>query len=469
MAIVTGPQLNGNRKPRAPTKDDSQAVFDSSALLSERIRKWQPPAISSLLPLEAVPGMISLIVGKPNPDCFPFSGLSIALKGTNEKIDLNEAELHDAFQYALLPGGVPGLRKARMLWFEEFQAKMHNPGPTGTWGCAIGSGSQDLLHKAFQVFTDPGDPILIETPAYSGTLGFLIADSHNLVEVCSDAEGLNPAEVERSLATWPSDKPRPRVLYTVPTGSNPTGRSCTQARKIEILRLAKKYNFIIFEDDAYYFLDFTDPATKARSYLSLESEANGETGRVLRFDSLSKIVSAGMRIGVLTTSPPILQKVNMITANTNLQAPSTSQVLLFALLRHWGHAGFLAHTAQTAAFYRRKRDVFVAAAARHLTGKATWEVPAAGMFLWIRLRLLPAGGGGGGGQEDSFEAVRKFAVAAGVVAVPGVGFMPGGARGCHIRASFSLVGTEEEADEACRRIAVLVDLANGVVVEGAGC
>ena len=86
MAIVTGPQLNGNnRKPCAPTKDNPQAVFDSSVLLSKRIRKWQPPAsqfgpgfhrqglqgfadkvnvaVSSLLPLEAVPGMMSLIVG----------------------------------------------------------------------------------------------------------------------------------------------------------------------------------------------------------------------------------------------------------------------------------------------------------------------------------------------------------------------------------------------------------------------
>ena len=73
---------------------------------------------------------------------------------------------------------------------------------------------------------------------------------------------------------------------------------------------------MIFEDDAYYFLDFADPATKARSYLSLEAEVNGEIGRVLRFDSLSKIVSAGMRIGVLTTSPLILSKVNLITGNT---------------------------------------------------------------------------------------------------------------------------------------------------------
>lgn len=73
---------------------------------------------------------------------------------------------------------------------------------------------------------------------------------------------------------------------------------------------------MIFEDDAYYYLDFADPITKPRSYLSLEVEVNGETGRVLRFDTLSKIVSAGIRIGVLTTSAYILPKVNIITSNT---------------------------------------------------------------------------------------------------------------------------------------------------------
>jgi DNA-binding transcriptional MocR family regulator len=59
------------------------------------------------------------------------------------------------------------------------------------------------------------------------------------------------------------------------------------------LRIAKKFNFVIFEDDAYYFLDFQDTTKRARSYLSLESEVNGDTGRVVRFDSLSKIVSSG--------------------------------------------------------------------------------------------------------------------------------------------------------------------------------
>lgn len=82
------------------------------------------------------------------------------------------------------------------------------------------------------------------------------------------------------------------------------------------LRLAKRFNFMILEDDAYYFVNFEGMSSKrARSYLALEREANGETGRVLRFDSLSKIVSAGMRVGVLTAPVAVIQKVCQVTEN----------------------------------------------------------------------------------------------------------------------------------------------------------
>jgi tryptophan aminotransferase len=149
----------------------------------------------------------------------------------------------------------------------------------------------------------------------------------------------------------------------------------------------------------------------------------------------------------------------MVCANTplSLQAASITQVLALALLRHWGHEGFLTHTSKASDFYRRKRDVFVAAAERHLRGKATWEVPTAGMFLWINL-LLPPG-------QDSFEVLNKSAIAAGVIAVPGMAFMPSKSKTSQLRASFSLV-TEEGADEACRRIAVLIDHAFAEAAKG---
>lgn len=72
---------------------------------------------------------------------------------------------------------------------------------------------------------------------------------------------------------------------------------------------------MILEDDAYYFIDFETPSKRARSYFALEREANGETGRVIRLDSLSKIVSAGMRVGILTAPVAVIQKVCQITQN----------------------------------------------------------------------------------------------------------------------------------------------------------
>lgn len=57
---------------------------------------------------------------------------------------------------------------------------------------------------------------------------------HELVEVVSDAKGINPSHLEEILETWPGDRPRPTVLYTVPTGSNPTGVSCKESRKLEM-------------------------------------------------------------------------------------------------------------------------------------------------------------------------------------------------------------------------------------------
>ncbi|KAL2194753.1 TdiD protein [Corynascus similis CBS 632.67] len=417
-------------------------AVDPAPLFSRRIQRWEPGAIRSLLPLEAIPGMISLVAGKPNPQTFPFSKISITLNDSKETtLVLDDAALSEALQYNL-PAGHPGLLK----WLEGLQQTVHGLSSAGSWACCVGNGSQELIHKAFQVFTDLGDPVMLET----GVSAFLRADGHELVEVCSGPDGVDPSDLERVLSAWPENRRHPTVLYTVPTGSNPTGRSCSETNKARILRLAKRFNFMIFEDDAYYFLNFEeDQSKRARSYLSLEREVNGETGRVMRFDSLSKIVSSGMRLGILTGPAAAVQKVVKITENINLQPTTTSQVLALTLFRHWGYTGFVEHCAQAASFYRVKRDAFAAAAERHLRGRATWEVPRAGMFFWFRLLLPP-------GADDSLELLRRKGIESRILAIPGTAFFPNPRRAPHLRASYSLV-SEHDMDEACRRIAKLVD------------
>lgn len=133
---------------------------------------------------------------------------------------------------------------------------------------------------------------------------------------------------------------------------------------------------------------------------------------------------------------------------SSLQASTTTQVIVHCLLRNWGQDGFLAHAARVAIFYQHRRDLFLAAAAKYLEGKATWSVPSAGMFLWIHLRLPPG--------DDSFRLMTDKALAIKILAIPGVDFMPNKSRSCALRLSYSLVA-EDDMNEACRRIAILVD------------
>ena len=71
-----------------------------------------------------------------------------------------------------------------------------------------------------------------------------------------------------------------------------------------------EHDFLILEDDPYYFLYF-GAAPRPPSYFALEREALPAVGRVLRFDSLSKILSAGIRIGFACGPAPIMDVIDM--------------------------------------------------------------------------------------------------------------------------------------------------------------
>lgn len=75
--------------------------------------------------------------------------------------------------------------------------------------------------------------------------------------------------------------------------------------------------FFYATDDPYYFLYF---GTKPRppSYFTLELE-QPEVGRVLRFDSLSKILSSGIRIGFASGPEPLLNAMDMHVCPITIQ------------------------------------------------------------------------------------------------------------------------------------------------------
>ncbi|KAG8957940.1 hypothetical protein FRC00_003271 [Tulasnella sp. 408] len=199
------------------------------------------------------------------------------------------------------------------------------------------------------------------------------------------------------LESWPEARPRPRVIYTVPYGCNPTGTTASLERRKELLALARQYHFLILEDDPYYYLYYGEQE-RPPSYFKLETEDGHPVGQVVRFDSLSKILSAGLRLGFVSGPSRVVDAIATHTSSANLQTSSTSQAIAFAMLSHFGYEGFEKHTEYVSQYYRQKRDVFQAAMNKHLTGLVEWSAPVSGMFICL---LEP---------EDADEAMRRLAL-----------------------------------------------------------
>ncbi|KAF9178828.1 hypothetical protein BGZ50_007447 [Haplosporangium sp. Z 11] len=410
----------------------TEAKVDYQNYLSESSKTRKPSAIRRLIPLTKIPGMISFGAGAPNGDLFPFEGISITLKN-GESLQIDPKVLSESLTYGP-SDGIPQLNG----WLKELQTLQH--APSRDFAVTIGTGSQDLVTKALQMLISPGDNILFESPGYVGVIAFLRHQPCNLIDVELDSHGVVPAKLCEQLRNWPADKRKPKMLYTVPVGGNPTGVSQTLERKKEIYQIAQEHDLLILEDDPYYYLQY---GSKIPSYFSMDVD-----GRVLRFDSMSKILSSGLRVGWATGPAELINTMNLITQSSNLQPSSVAQAITFTLVESWGHQGFYEHTRKVARFYQERCQLFCQYARKHLVGLADWVEPDAGMFIWFYLK----------GIEDSFDLILTKAVEKKVLLVPGIEFYCdplGSGPSQFVRASFSNV-SETDMDLGLERLASLL-------------
>ncbi|KAK7047239.1 hypothetical protein VNI00_006905 [Paramarasmius palmivorus] len=114
-----------------------------------------------------------------------------------------------------------------------------------------------------------------------------------------------------------------------------------------VLKIAKENDIIVLEDDPYYYL----VQAPIPSYFSLERSFE-EVGRVIRFDTLSKVIAPGLSIGWVSGPEVLVGAIDTITSTANLQAATVNQAVALALLEAWQHEGFLKHVESVGAFYR---------------------------------------------------------------------------------------------------------------------
>ncbi|KAB8075192.1 pyridoxal phosphate-dependent transferase [Aspergillus leporis] len=268
--------------------------------------------------------VISLGTGRPTADFYPWESMTFGARTLDVRpdkgLDYTGAAKHTitkeggsynlstALNYGHSAGSPPLLQ-----FVSKHVENVHRP-PYVDWSTSLTSGSTAALEVAYRIFCNRGDTVLTEKYTYPGAIEGAGLVGLRFEGVDMDAEGLRADSLQQALSEWDLSRgPKPRVLYTVPTGQNPTGATQSAERRNAIYDIAEEHDLVIIEDDPYYFLrmgvyqpdheTLAQAATELPSYLSLD-----RSGRVIRLDSTAKILAPGLRAGWVTANAQIIEK-----------------------------------------------------------------------------------------------------------------------------------------------------------------
>ncbi|XP_050524500.1 kynurenine/alpha-aminoadipate aminotransferase, mitochondrial-like [Daktulosphaira vitifoliae] len=371
---LTGTKISGEHSI-SPSKVLSPLKIDYSYFLNETTKKRKPSELRELSKLaeKLPPGSIKLGVGVPNVQTFPFKGFEVEL-ASGENIKLNQNELAAALQYLPSIGYTPLINKLK-----EIQEQYHGVQNWKIKSIMITSGAQEGLAKAVDMCMRQGDCVIMPDPTYTGAIDLFKLYDAEILGIKQDSRGVKVKDLENALLLRKNGNLKiPKLIYLNPTASNPCGNTISTYRKREIYRLACEYNFLILEDDPYYYLNFENK--NPISFMSLDTE-----GRVLRFDSLSKIMSSGLRIGFVTGPSNLLRQMEYHMSTSSMHTSSLSQVLVYKLLSRWDNEGLISHFMRVKEFYKHKRDYMLQTVKKYLSDLAEWQDPCGGMFLWLKV------------------------------------------------------------------------------------
>ena len=335
-----------------------------------RVRSIGGSPVRDILAVTARPEVINFAGGLPAPELFDADGIAAAYR------DVLAEQPARALQYSTTEGE-PGLRAA-------LAARTSARGlATDADDVLVTTGSQQALSLLATALLEPGDTVLVERPCYLAALQAFGFAGARVVAVPGDEDGIDPQALEELVV-----RERPKLLYTVPTFSNPTGRTLPAARRAAVAEVAGRCGLWIVEDDPYGELRFEGERVPwIASY-------EGARDRTVLLGSFSKVMAPGLRLGWLRAPAALRRACAVAKQAADLHTPTVNQL---AAARYLADRDLDAHVARVAAAYGARRDAMLAGLPDALPAGATWTRPEGGMFLWVRLPdgydttvLLPA-------------------------------------------------------------------------------
>jgi DNA-binding transcriptional MocR family regulator len=326
---------------------------------SDRLKNLEANAIREIFKLISKPGIISFAGGLPATEALP--------KGEIKQIFneiLAEENSVALLQYGASEGYAPLLAEGAK-YLERVNIRVKDASEL-----VVISGGQQGIDLACKAFINKGDIVLVEEPTYLAILHILKTYEAVAVGVKSGDDGIDVEDLEAKIK-----KHNPKMVYLVPTFSNPTGITISVEKRKQIAALVAKYNTVLIEDNPYGELRFSGEAVPA-------IKSFDETGNVIYLASFSKIISPGMRVGLAAGNSQIIRKMVLGKQATDVHTSLINQAIIARYLQK----GFLNPIIEkNIPLYKQKLDAMLSAMQKHFPEGVTFTKPDGGLFIWVTL------------------------------------------------------------------------------------
>jgi 2-aminoadipate transaminase len=217
------------------------------------------------------------------------------------------------------------------------------------------------------------------------------------------------------------------------------GITTSYEKRVEIYRLAKKYNVLSLEDNPYGELRFSgEDIPTIKSF--------DDAGIVVYCGSFSKILSAGMRVGFLSAPEAVFQKIVVAKQVEDVHTNQFFQMLCADFIEKYG---LDEHIASVSELYRSKCELMLGELDKNMPKCVKYTRPEGGLFVWL---TLP--------DKICLNDFVKKALEKKVAVVPGTAFSPEESEISH---SFRITYSTPSREQIVRGVKILADIIKEMV------
>lgn len=353
---------------------------------------------------------INFTRGVPANESFPLDDIR----------DAATAVLKDHGAAILQYGPAAGFGPLRE-WIAEWQGV--EPGQVLT-----GNGSLELVEFLCRHLLRPGETVFTESPTYDRSI--LVFRRHG-VEVRGiplEHDGPDIEALESALK-----KQVPKFFYLIADFQNPSGATCSSARRRQIVELARRHDFLLLEDAPYRLLRYR--GTDEPTLYALAPE------RTLHMSSFTKLIAPGIRVGFVLGQAERLAQIARVAEDTYISPGYFAQGVTW----EWCRRGLLPpQIDRLKALYAPRLQACLAAIEQWMPDAEATR-PDGGFFISL---TLPEG--------TSTTDVRTAAAAHKLNLSDGLAFFPNGGGERFLRLPFCAL-TPAQIEEGVKRLARSVE------------